>query len=246
MAWLFCKWAIDIVGRFPRSVGNAKVLVVAIDFFSKWVEEKVLAKITGENIKKFVWNDIVCRYGLPNEIANGQVEVTNKEILAGIKARLGLSQTKWVDEVPYVLWAHRTMPKWSMGETPFSLVYGTEVVIPAEIRVPTQRILVFDTENNSSILRENLNLLEEMRIMAAIRQADAKQKMAKYYNKRVRYVQFKEGDLVLRDNEASRQEKQGKLGPRWEGPYKITKYMTSHNFDCSNQTCKALTKSSAK
>ncbi|XP_071740050.1 uncharacterized protein [Rutidosis leptorrhynchoides] len=135
-AWPFCKWAIDIVGPFPRSVENAKFLVVAIDFFSKWVEVKVLAKITGENIKKFVWNDIVCRYGLPNEIvsdngkqfadnpfrswceelnikqtftsvahpqANGQVEVTNKEIVDGIKARLGLSQTKWVDEVPYVL-----------------------------------------------------------------------------------------------------------------------------------------------
>ncbi|XP_071712900.1 uncharacterized protein [Rutidosis leptorrhynchoides] len=266
-AWPFCKWEIDIVGPFPRSVGNAKFLVVAIDFFSKWVEAKVLAKITGENIKKFVWNDIVCRYGLPNEIvsdngkqfadnpfrswceelnikqtftsvahpqANGQVEVTNKEIVAGIKARLGLSQTKWVDEVPYVLWAHCTTPKRSTGETPFSLVYGTEAVIPAEIRVPTQRILAFDTENNSSILRENLNFLEERRIMAAIRQADVKQKMAKYYNKRIRYVQFKEGDLVLRDNEASRQEKQGKLGPRWEGPYKITK---AHPNGCHNTVC---------
>ncbi|XP_071713739.1 uncharacterized protein [Rutidosis leptorrhynchoides] len=53
-AWPFCKWAIDIVGPFPRSVGNAKFLVVAIDFFTKWVEAKVLARITGENIKKFV------------------------------------------------------------------------------------------------------------------------------------------------------------------------------------------------
>ncbi|XP_071739818.1 uncharacterized protein [Rutidosis leptorrhynchoides] len=101
--------------------------------------------------------------------ANGQVEVTNKEIVADIKAKLGLSQTKWVDEVPYVLWAHRTMPKQSTCETPFSLVYGTEAVIPAKIHVPTQRILAFDIENNSSILRENLNLLEERRIMAAIR-----------------------------------------------------------------------------
>ncbi|XP_071688006.1 uncharacterized protein [Rutidosis leptorrhynchoides] len=78
-AWTFCKWAIDIVGPFPRSVGNAKFLVVAIDFFSKWVEAKVLAKITGENIKKFVWSDIVCRYGLPNEIVsdNGKHFVDN-------------------------------------------------------------------------------------------------------------------------------------------------------------------------
>ncbi|XP_071727787.1 uncharacterized protein [Rutidosis leptorrhynchoides] len=167
------------------------------------------------------------------QITPSEVEVTNKEIVAGIKARLGLSQTKWVDEVPYVLWVHRTTPKRSTGETPFSLVYGTEAVIPAEIRVPTERILAFDIENNSSILRENLNLLEERRIMAAIRQADAKQKMAKYYNKRVRYVQFKEGDLVLRDNEASRQEKQGKLGLRWEGPYKITKAHPNGSYTLS-------------
>ncbi|XP_071738424.1 uncharacterized protein [Rutidosis leptorrhynchoides] len=102
-------------------------------------------------------------------VANGQVEVTNKEIVAGIKTRLSLSQTKWVDEVPYVLWAHHTTPKRSTGETPFSLVYGTEAVIPAEIRVPTHRILAFDVESNSFILRENLNLLEERRIMAFIR-----------------------------------------------------------------------------
>ncbi|XP_071740249.1 uncharacterized protein [Rutidosis leptorrhynchoides] len=140
---------------------NAETITAfAIDFFTKWVEAKVLTWITGENMKKFVWNDIICRYGLPNEIANGQVEVTNKEILAGIKARLGLSKTKWVDEVPYVLWAHRKTLKWSTGETLFSLVYGTEVVILAEIRVPTHRVLAIDVESNSSVLRENLNLLK--------------------------------------------------------------------------------------
>ncbi|XP_071713205.1 uncharacterized protein [Rutidosis leptorrhynchoides] len=219
------KWAIDIVEPFPRSVGNAKFLVVAIDFFSKWVDAKIWLpnEILNDNGKQFADNPFRswCEElnikqtfaSVAHPQANGQVKVINKEIVAGIKARLGLSQTKWVDEVPYVLWAHRTTSKRSTGETPLSLVCGTEAVISAEIRVLTQRILAFDTESNSSVLRENLNLLEEMRIMAAIRQADAKQKMAKYYNKRVRYVQFKEGDLVLRDNEASRQEKQGKLGP---------------------------------
>ncbi|XP_071712989.1 uncharacterized protein [Rutidosis leptorrhynchoides] len=185
-AWPFCKWAIDIVEPFNRSTGNAKFMVVAIDFFTKWVEAKALAKITGENVKKFVWHDIVCRYGAPNEIA------------------------------------HRTTPKWSTGETPFSLVYGTEAVIPAEICVPTQRIMAFDIEANSDALRENLNLLEERRLMAAIRQADHKHKMAKYYNKKVKHTQFEVGDLVLRDNEASRQIKFRKLAPKWEGPYKVT------------------------
>ncbi|XP_071718945.1 uncharacterized protein [Rutidosis leptorrhynchoides] len=115
------------------------------------------------------------------------------------------------------------MLKRSTGETLLRLVFGTEAAIPAEIRVPKHRVLAFDIERNSFVLKENLNLLEERRIMAAIRQADAKQRMAKYYNKRVKYVQFKEEDLVLRDNETSRQVKQGKLGPRLERPYKIIK-----------------------
>ncbi|XP_071695009.1 uncharacterized protein [Rutidosis leptorrhynchoides] len=158
-AWPFCKWAINIVRPFPRSVGNAKILVVSIAFFSKWVEAKFADNPFRSWCEELNIKQTFTSVAHPQ--ANGQVEVTNKEIVAGIKARLGLSQTKWVDEVPYVLWAHHTMPKRSTGETPFSLVYGTEAVIPAEIHVPTQRILAFDTENNSSILRENLNLLEE-------------------------------------------------------------------------------------
>ncbi|XP_071695351.1 uncharacterized protein [Rutidosis leptorrhynchoides] len=40
--WPFCKWAIDIVGPFPAGPGGVKFLVVAIDYFMKWVEAKPL------------------------------------------------------------------------------------------------------------------------------------------------------------------------------------------------------------
>ncbi|XP_071694720.1 uncharacterized protein [Rutidosis leptorrhynchoides] len=57
--------------------------------------------------------------------ANGQCEVTNRDIVLGIKARLGLCRRGWIDELPNVLWAHRTTPKGATNETPFSLVYGS-------------------------------------------------------------------------------------------------------------------------
>ncbi|XP_071700086.1 uncharacterized protein [Rutidosis leptorrhynchoides] len=69
-AWLFCKWGIDIVGPFPRGVGNVKFLVIAIDYFTKWVEAKPLSTITGRKILTFVWEDIVCCFGLPREIVS--------------------------------------------------------------------------------------------------------------------------------------------------------------------------------
>ncbi|XP_071704765.1 uncharacterized protein [Rutidosis leptorrhynchoides] len=116
-----------------------------------------------------------------------------------------------VDELPNVLWAHCTKFKKSKWETPFSLVYGSEAVIPAEILVPTHRVANFDEETNDYALGENLNFIEERRLMAAIREANNKQQIAKYYNKRVRALSFDVGEWVLRNNDSSKAEKLGKL-----------------------------------
>ena len=67
----------------------------------------------------------------------------------------------------------------------------------------------------------NLDLLEERREIASIREATYKQKLEKYYNSRVRPSSFKPGEYVLRLNSASKAEYQGKLGPTWEGPYVV-------------------------
>ncbi|GKE92954.1 reverse transcriptase domain-containing protein [Tanacetum coccineum] len=66
--WPFYKWGIDIVGPFPEGPGKVKFLIVDIDYFTKWIEAKAVATITGNQVKKFVWDNIVCRFGLPREI----------------------------------------------------------------------------------------------------------------------------------------------------------------------------------
>ncbi|GJZ42807.1 reverse transcriptase domain-containing protein [Tanacetum coccineum] len=68
--WPFYKWGIDIVGPFPGGPGKVKFLIVAIDYFTKWIEAKHVATITGNQVKKFVWDNIVCRFGLPGEIVS--------------------------------------------------------------------------------------------------------------------------------------------------------------------------------
>ncbi|GKB43660.1 reverse transcriptase domain-containing protein [Tanacetum coccineum] len=128
----------------------------------------------------------------------------------------------WMEELPRVLWAHRTMIKSSNGDTPFSLTYRTEAVIPAKIGMPTLRTAEVSLEENKEALEINLDLLEERREQATIREAKSKAKMERYYNSKVRSVSFKPGDLVYRNNEASRAEDTGKLGPKWEGPYEVT------------------------
>ncbi|XP_071688146.1 uncharacterized protein [Rutidosis leptorrhynchoides] len=127
----------------------------------------------------------------------------------------------WVDELPKVLWTQRTTHKNNTRETPFSLVYGSKAVIPVEINVPTVRILSYIEGENEERLRTNLNYEEEHREMAAIRKATNKRCIAKYYDKRVRAKTYMVGDLVWCDNQASRAQNTGKLGPNWEGPYRV-------------------------
>ena len=72
--WPFAQWGIDIVGPLPRGKGQVKFLLVAIDYFIKWVEVEALSTITEAKIQSFVWKNIICRFGIPQIIIldNGQ------------------------------------------------------------------------------------------------------------------------------------------------------------------------------
>ncbi|GJY66160.1 reverse transcriptase domain-containing protein [Tanacetum coccineum] len=150
-AWPFRKWGIDIVGPLPEAPRKLKYLILAVDYFTKWLEAKPVASITGRHVKNFAFDNIVCRFG-------------------AIKTRLHQEGACWVEELPNVLWAHRTMLKTSNGETPFSLAYGTEAVIPAEIGMPTRRTTQRTNKENDAELRLNLDLLEERREISIIRE----------------------------------------------------------------------------
>nr|GEX25722.1 reverse transcriptase domain-containing protein [Tanacetum cinerariifolium] len=66
--WPFYKYGIDIAGPFSKGPGKVKFLIVAIDYFKKWIEAKPVATITANQIKIFMWDNIVCRFRLPEEI----------------------------------------------------------------------------------------------------------------------------------------------------------------------------------
>jgi hypothetical protein len=79
---------------------------------------------------------------------NGQVEATNKTLLGTLKKKLDRRKGLWVECVPKVVWSYRTTVKTPTGETPFSLSYGTEAVIPVEIGSPSYRVAKFDPNYN--------------------------------------------------------------------------------------------------
>ncbi|GKF05429.1 reverse transcriptase domain-containing protein, partial [Tanacetum coccineum] len=146
--WLFYKWGIDIAGPFPKGPGKVMFLIVAIDYLTKWIEAKPVTTITGNQIKKDNllkdWCEKLCinQYFafINHPQANDLVERANRSLGEGIKSR--------------------------NGDTPFSLTYGTEAVIPTEIDMPTLRTAEIDMVQNDEALEINLDLLEERREQA--------------------------------------------------------------------------------
>lgn len=63
--WPFAQWRLDIIGLFPRALGNKRYVVVAAYYFTKWVEAKALANIRDVDKKKFIWKNTITRYGVP-------------------------------------------------------------------------------------------------------------------------------------------------------------------------------------
>nr|GEX44237.1 reverse transcriptase domain-containing protein [Tanacetum cinerariifolium] len=140
--------------------------------------------------------------------ANELVDRANRSLMEGIKTRLGRERAGWVDELRNVLWAHRTSLKTSNGQMPFSLTYGSEAVILVKIGMSIHRtMMIKEGDDNEEEIRLNLDLLQERREAAAVREAKCKAKMEQYYNKRVRHVSIRVGSFVYGKNEAIRVEK---------------------------------------
>ncbi|GFS42455.1 hypothetical protein Acr_00g0079950 [Actinidia rufa] len=221
---------VDVLGPLPQAPLQRKFLIVAIDYFTKWIEAQSLTKITEKNTRDFIWKHVVCKFGILKVIisdnarqfdndkfelfcsnltishyfslpghpqANGQVKVTNRTILRNLKARLESSKSEWVEELLSILWAYHTTNQIPTGETLYSMVFGTESVIPVEIGMPSFRTSNFNKENNEIELRLNLNLLDEKREKANLCQATYKCHVARYYYQRVKHRSFLPGDLVL-------------------------------------------------
>ena len=165
--WPFLVWGIDIIGKISsKSSSGHEFILVAIDYFTKWVEATSYAKINAAKVATFIKSHIIYRYGVPHELIsdrgvhfkgevdtllqrygiqhhrssayrqqkNGAIEAANKNIKR-ILCKMIETSRDWSEKLPFALWTYRTFFRTSTGATPYSLVYGMEVVFPVEIEM---------------------------------------------------------------------------------------------------------------
>ena len=81
--------------------------------------------------------------------------------MSGLKKRLDGAKEKWMEKLSHIFWTYWTTPRRSTSETPFSMTYGAETVIPLETGFPTLRTSSFTPSNNDELLEKSLDLIEE-------------------------------------------------------------------------------------
>ena len=157
----------------PPSCGYIWILV-ATEYFTKYVEAISLCKATGGTVANFIKENIIVRFGVSYRIisdngtpfvnsdvrkmlefyqvkhyrssfyypqGNGQAEATNKTLIKIISKMSQEFTGGWAMHLPDALWVYRNSPKSATSFSPFSLVYGTEVVSPAKIMTQSLRVI---------------------------------------------------------------------------------------------------------
>ncbi|GKV18335.1 hypothetical protein SLEP1_g28734 [Rubroshorea leprosula] len=221
--WPFAQWGVDLLSPFMKGKGGCTYLVVTFG-----IPKRIIAD-NGPQFRAAALRSFCNDYGIELTLtsvytpqSNGQAESANKIVLRGIKMYVLAAHTNWVDELNKVLLSCRITPSSATGETPFSLAYGAEAVIPVEVGLPSDRSDRHVDQNNEQLLRENLDLVEEIKEMSRIRNMAHQSRVAKFYNKRVRARQFQVDDLVLcKAGLTNTYSHMGKLAPNWEGPYMV-------------------------
>lgn len=110
------------------------------------------------------------------------IDKTNRAILDDLKRRVIRAYDTWVNELPSILWASQIILKAATGESPFSLAFGTEIVLPPKVIFPTPQVENFGSAMSESKLRAGLDLIEERRANAHLRALAYRRVVARLYN----------------------------------------------------------------
>ncbi|XP_070054197.1 uncharacterized protein [Nicotiana tomentosiformis] len=158
---------------------------------------------------------------------NGAVEVANK--IKKILRNMVDNYKQWHEKLPFALLGYRTTLRTSTGATPYLLVYSTEADIPAEVEIPSLRIIQEAKLNDAEWIRsryEQQDLIDSKRMNVVCHGQLYQNRMARAFNKKVRSRQFTPGQFVLKRILSHHDEAKGKFSPNRQGPYMVHRVLT--------------------
>uniref|UniRef100_A0A8C4S3F8 Integrase catalytic domain-containing protein n=1 Tax=Erpetoichthys calabaricus TaxID=27687 RepID=A0A8C4S3F8_ERPCA len=249
---------VDLMGPLPSSKAQKTVLMVVVDYFSKWVELFALQDAKVPKICSTLKDEIFTRWGVPKYIVSDRGPQFTSSMLQelyivwGIKQKLTTAyhpQTNLTERVnrtlktmvaSYVGERHQDWDRW-LPELRFPINTAVHeatgqtparVAIGRQLKSPLDR-LITPAPLPDSKTYNTIQILEKLKQQVQRRLVSATSRQAKYYNARRRAVPFAVGDLVwTRTHPISSAVNRfaAKLAPKWGGPLRIIKRLGPVNF----------------
>jgi transposase InsO family protein len=179
---------------------------------------------TGKNFKK-----CLSMLGIEHRVSttyhpqtNGQAETSNRQLKSILNKTIEKGGKDLSKKLDGALWAYRTTFKTSIGMTPYQFVYGKACHLPVELEHKAYwAIKEMNLDLDAAVVKRIIQIseLEEMRLKAYENASIYKERIKRWYYKRLKKKEFKEGDNVLLYNSRFKTFRKGKLQSKWDGPY---------------------------
>ncbi|PHT37572.1 Serine carboxypeptidase II-2 [Capsicum baccatum] len=129
----------DVIGPVESKASNGhRFILVAIDYFRKWVEAVTFKSVTKKAEIDFVHANIICKFRILKMIITDNAANLNSHLMP----EMVQGSRQWHEKLPFALLGYCTTVRTATGATPYLLVYGTEAVIPEEVEIPSLRVIV--------------------------------------------------------------------------------------------------------
>ncbi|XP_060181328.1 uncharacterized protein LOC132610933 [Lycium barbarum] len=199
--WPFVAWGMDVIGPIEPAASNGhRFILVAIDYFTKWVEATSHTSVTKKVVADFVQNHIICRFSVLDSIITNNGENVNSHLMKDICEQFKIthrnSTAYWLQmnrALPYDLLGYLITARTSTGATKYLLVYGT-------VEIPSLRIIQEAELDDTEIARA--------------------------FNKQVKTRHFQIRQMVLKRIFPHQDEYKGKFALNWKGPYVVRKVLS--------------------
>ncbi|TYK05790.1 uncharacterized protein E5676_scaffold98G002940 [Cucumis melo var. makuwa] len=238
-SWPFEAWGLDLVIPLREAKKENVVNFIRTHIIYRY---GISHKIVTDNGRQFSNSmiDKLCekfkfkqyKSSMYNAAANGLAEAFNKTLCNLLKKIVSKSKRDWQKRIGEALWTYRTTHRTPIGVTPYSLVYGVEVVLPLEREIPSLRMAVQEgltTEDNVKLRLQELEALDEKRLEAQQALECYQARMSKAFHKHVKPRSFQVGDLVLavRRPIITTRHTGNKFTPKWDGLYIVKEVYTN-------------------
>lgn len=243
---------LDHLGPFVRSTLQNEYIIVLVDGFTKYVVLKAVRNTKTKPVIEML-SDVFATFGKPNRIitdrgtaytsrefeefclhlgiahvkvavgtprANGQVERENRSVLHSVRCMVKDDDKSWDKQLRMIQWGLNTLVNDSTKVSPHSLMFSYN---PRDI-MQNQLLMMFSVESPAGHS-------EELRRIVRARIEKEQQRQKVHFDKRRRPArQYREGDLVLVENDVHSTGQSKKLEPRYKGPFIIQKSVGNDRY----------------